>query len=239
MTDQHPLKCLQFKPKDEHIKKQPEVKYHSLLPKHPFSWALVGSSRSGKTTFLFNALFRFYSGYFEKIYIVTPSWYTDDTYTIMHGKIPEDQVCTEFNEITGFVDRILEEQKDDWNNKHRKCLIVFDDWGALTSKIDSLNHLARIRHSNCSTFVVTQKLLVWLRPAVRANLSHISLFGSGSAYERKSIAREYSWRISEAEFLDMWEMACTKVGDQLYINLRGGEDTHYAKNIYIPITVSR
>jgi hypothetical protein len=238
MSDDHFLKSVVFKIKDDQKKIVPPTK-HLLLPVHPFSWALVGSSRSGKSTFLFNVLLRFYDGYFEKVYICSSSYFVDDSYSILHGRIPDNQICTNIDEIGPFIDAILAEQSSLENNKKQKVLLVVDDFGASTAKITALNHLAKIRHSNISCVVVVQKLYSWLKPAVRVNLTHVSLFGSGTASERKSICAEFARYIEPQEMQTMWDDACKTIGDFLHLFIKGDSKTYYSKNIFIPITVSR
>jgi hypothetical protein len=210
---------------------------HERLPQHPFRMGLVGSSGCGKSSVLMSLLFKQYKSYFEKIYVLCPTFHTDDLYSILHDKLPDDQVCDLIAEAENFFEGILEQQQDPDNNKTQKVLIIVDDFGASTKKLGFLNQLAKLRHSNCSILLSVQKMS-WLSPPVRNNLTDVLLFSPSSQYENNQVAKEFTWRLSEKEFKALWKEVTKKKGDFLRIDLRSGDcTTHYSHCFDKRITV--
>jgi hypothetical protein len=238
MVDENPLKTVLFKPKEEHVKHHEKAKYEGL-PNHPFALGIIGSSGTGKTNLVLNVLLRWYNGYFHKVYVCSASWHTDDAWSICHSRIPDSQVVTDINEVDTFVENIYQEQAEAENNKNRRILIIFDDFGVNTKKIKSLNSLARSRHSNASVIVISQRLMSWVPPGARTNFGYLALFPVANGYERKTIASEYAKVLDNSEFLALYDMVCVNPGDFLWLNLKGTNDSYYKANLYTPIKVSR
>lgn len=238
MLEEHPLKTVVFRPKAEHIKIHEKPKFDGL-PAHPFGLGIIGGSGHGKTNLLLNILLRWFNDFFHRIFICSASWDTDDAYTILHGKIPEEQVCTDITLVDEFVEDVYQQQADPENNKSRRCLLVFDDFGVQTKKIKSLNSLARSRHSNMSIILISQKLIGWVVPSARTNLGYLALFPVANAYERKAIATEYAKVLTPAEFLELYDQVCQKRGDYLWLNMKADDQDYYKANMYQNISVTR
>lgn len=240
MTDtQHPLKTIVFKPKDEYVKTFVPAP-HESLPPHPFSLGVIGASGTGKTQLVMNLVLRFYKGFFHKIFICSASYHTDDTWSILHGKVADDQICVDIAEVDGFIENIYQQQSEPENNKERRCLLIIDDYASNTKKIKSLNTLARSRHSNLSVIVISQKLIGWIVPGARANLGYLAMFNISNGYERKGISSEYSRGLDTNEFLDMFDSITKPKGGFLWMNLRSDDiNNYYKKNLYIPIQIEK
>ena len=69
--DIRPVIVKDGKPKEERINP-------AYLPQPDTILNIVGSMRSGKTNLMINMLTRWYKGYFDHIYLISPSAYTDD-----------------------------------------------------------------------------------------------------------------------------------------------------------------
>lgn len=99
-----------------------------VLPSHPMRIVIVGRSDSGKTTLFIKLLSRWYKNKkFDKIYVLSPSYYTDPRWTYV--KVPPCRVAT------GNYDRALQKINDRIVKGDRKesTLILCDDCGGVNS----------------------------------------------------------------------------------------------------------
>lgn len=228
------LKIAHFKPKTEFLKQYIEPKHEKLPPPGNMRLGLIGPSGCGKSSLLVSLLFKQYSSIYHKVYVCSPTYHTDDLYSVLYEKIPDSQVCTELDKVDEFFNDILHEQE---NEKRRMCLIAFDDFGSETKKIKCLNTIARLRHYNCSIIISVQKMS-WLSTTIRNNLNYVCLFEPNSMYERKMICHEYCWKLTPNEFYQLFQEATKKHGSFLFIRLHNYNPAeHYSIRFDTPVSV--
>lgn len=218
--------------------KKPQPIVHERLPSNNFRFALVGPSKSGKSSIIISFLLHNFRGHFSKVYIACPTYNIDQTYNCIRDKIPEDQVCTKEEDVEQFFNNILESQADsDITHEGEQALVIFDDWSKDTAKFGFLDNISKSRHYNISVLISVQKL-VWTSRGVRNNLSHLAIFDCGSRDELKAISDQYSYILTPKVFNLMLKSVCKNKGDFLYINLEGDCKTRFCRNFDDPIEVS-
>lgn len=151
---------------DQRFKKL-NKKYGGKLFKPPFRCTIVGSSGSGKTSFVYSLLDDIYHKYFDLIYIFSMTSSSDDALNKIKcydGEGPE--IFHDFN-LDDFNDLIEEIQEEQENRKEEKKIplricMLFDDF--ITDKrlfnpqsrttLDKLYTMGR--HLNISVLVISQ-----------------------------------------------------------------------------------
>lgn len=172
------------------------------LPKrNGLVWALVGRKGSSKTTTLMNALTTKmkdggYRGYFDNIYICSPSMERDKKTNKLVEEVQKDG-----NFYDSLSNRILEdivEKIKAYNDGHDDChnLLILDDCLALLPKSNVKNAvfnsiIMNCRHLKLSIFITAQKLK-GLNTIVRSNTDMISMWRTDNASEKKDFIDEFA-----------------------------------------------
>ncbi len=76
------LKIVNIEPKNAH--KHPDVP-HEILPNHEFAMLIVAPKGSGKTNFICNLILNHYKGYFNDIWICSPTVNNDEKWDVVKG----------------------------------------------------------------------------------------------------------------------------------------------------------
>jgi len=171
-----------------------------ILPKHPARVMFSGASRSGKTNLIVSLLSqkRFLKGYFDLIFVFSPSAMIDDAWEELIPKIiPENHVFVSPDPET--IEKILDVQnklvEENGINKAPTLLCIFDDIidnkTILTNKaFQSL--FFRGRHFSISVWIASQSYNRVPR-ALRLQMSNLIIFKP-----RKSEAKVISTELTPA-----------------------------------------
>lgn len=162
------------------------------FPKSAFTWAISGGKGSGKSTLLLNALENEFRGYFDKIWLISPTAARDPKFDRLLKEI-KDQHIVEFSDdmIKAIMDDCqseIDEAKKD-KDPLPNFLIIFDDCLAdlppRQMKGSQLNRLITVhRHIRATVIILTQKYNA-LNTLLRSNLDCISMFQTACLAERK------------------------------------------------------
>jgi hypothetical protein len=131
----------------------------SLLPQHPHCALICGKTRSGKTHQMLKILESYYSGKFENIYIICPTFRHNETYQKFplnrYGKII---VCQ--GELVKTLTIIIKKQE---LTGCPKSLIIIDDCSAEQDLNKHRTALSKIafsgRHLKLTTWFLTQRYI--------------------------------------------------------------------------------
>lgn len=179
--------------------KQPPLAKHKLMYIPPIgsSVLICGKSGSGKSTLLQNFLTeeRFYKGFFDKTFLISPTANGDDVQRSMN--IDKKYVCTDLDEAPDFIEAILnaQQQKLDRSSADRvpQYCIIFDD---VIGNTKFMNEKAftrcfyQVRHVNCTTFICTQHFKKV--PRVCRLQANFIFFFEGSLTEVDTVAEEFA-----------------------------------------------
>jgi len=191
------------------------------LPQHPFRLLLIAPSGTGKTTMLVNMLIRpeMYCGYFNEVYICSPSIYTDYKWKpvrdLYDDKDKPKYLLDHYD--TSMVSTVVENQKtiirelDSHKELAPRILLVFDDILAeklfqvsTTGPLEDL--FARGRQLNISVMVSSQ-FYKQISTRARDNPTNIVLMNIGrNKKELKNVAEELSGPISDKQFFTLWQL---------------------------------
>jgi hypothetical protein len=154
---------------------------------------IVAPSAGGKTVLLMKMLNKHFSGKYDEVFLICPTWKGQECYRKL--KIKEDnKYDTATNET---FNKIMEKvNKNREQNKH--SLVILDDWlySELSESRSSLsNNILHLRHKWCSIILLSQYYKA-IRPEIRTNMSHVVIFKNDSEKEIKKMQDEYGdqWR---------------------------------------------
>jgi len=211
-----------------------------IIPAHAFSALVCGKSGSGKTMMVLNLLTRkeFYAGYFNEIYLVSPTAGEGDDLYKRHLKIKPDKIFKPDKEGVEKLQKIIEMQKKDIKMKGmggcKKVLIIFDDVAHKRKFLASdtyLNlHIAN-RHYCISCMTLVQSYVKMPR-SCRCNCSAIFFMHGCTNTEEKRLCDEHCpTKHSEEEFSQIVSHATALPYDFLYINKQKKMKYRYMKNL--------
>ena len=178
---------------------QPDLAKHKLMYIPPIgsSVLICGKSGCGKSTLLQNLLTeeRFYKGYFNKIFLISPTANGDDVQRSMN--IKKEHVFTDLEEAPEVIETILDSQQSKLDNseahKVAQYAIIFDD---VIGDVKFMNEKAftrcfyQVRHVNCTTFICAQHFK--RIPRVCRLQANFIFFFEGSQTEVDTVAEEFS-----------------------------------------------
>lgn len=206
-----------------------------VIPRHPSSVLFNGSSGSGKSTLLLNLLTRpeFYRGYFNKIYLFSPTGGSDDLFK--HLKLKKDHIFSDMNpkDLRKILDdqyAIIEKRGID---KSPRVLLIFEDVQGskkfMNSKAFTESFIAN-RHFGVSTWLCGQSFTQTPRKC-RLQANNIFYFrGSGS--EADLITQEFCPPGSnKKEFSRILDSATRKRYTFMHINKRAPHEVRYRSNL--------
>lgn len=202
---------------------------HPLLPRPPFYMLMVAPSGVGKTTLLMNMICReeYYGKKFESDHIIVwcgtkdldPIWSSP----WIQQTIEEDNIFGDFSQeqLQQVVDQIKNERE---KKDNRPYLLIFDDMiteGICSNVPWMVGMLEKLsmwgRHVGISTIVLSQKYnMISRKIRLRDTIDWI-IFKT-SKQEEKEIAIEQSARMSEAEFITLYQHATAEPFSFLHIS---------------------
>ena len=206
-----------------------------VIPRHPSSVLFNGSSGSGKSTLLLNLLTRpeFYRGYFNKIYLFSPTGGSDDLFK--HLKLKKDHIFSDMNpkDLRKIIDEqraVIEKTSID---KAPRVLLIFEDVQGskkfMNSKAFTEAFIAN-RHFGASTWLCGQSFTQTPRKC-RLQANNIFYFrGSGS--EADLITQEFCPPGSnKKEFAKLLDNVTRKRYTFMHINKRAPHEVRYRSNL--------
>jgi len=243
-TDVKSFKITALKTSKDEIK-QRNVMKDNIIPRHPSSCIMVGTSGSGKSVLMTRMLMmpQFYGRvngkhYFDEIYLFSPTAGAMDDlcrYLIDYTPLKKENIFNEFDQKR-LMD-ILDEQKKDIEEKgigkSRKLLILLDDIqadGAFLRSKTILKLFIMNRHYNTSVWLCGQSFNKTPR-ACRLQANNIFYF-PGSKSETDLIIDEFSPpRIRKRDFEELVNEALESQYSFLHINMRCMWKERYRKNL--------
>lgn len=215
------------------------------LMAHPFRYANIGATNSGKTTLLVHLLITKHKlfNYFEKIAIFSPTFKNDEVWeSFVEAYNPDKKgnkkLSTRYEQFDTIdeaeIERLLSEQRQEISEKGLdeapKLLIIFDD--AMGEKEISGALLKRLffqsRHYNASIIINSQSYMRIPRD-LRLQLSHLTIFMPNQS-ECQRIADEQQNLYCNCKMLEsLIYNACKEKHSFLFINKQGDSDTWYRK----------
>lgn len=195
------------------------------FPNSAFTWAICGGRGAGKSTLLLNLLETKYKGYFDKIWLISPTAARDAKFKKLiteikgqHHLTPDDATIKMIlDDCRKEIDEAKEEKEPSPN-----FLIILDDCLHLLPKSQqqsAINELMTChRHVRCTVVLLSQKYNK-LNPLIRSNLDCISMFRTNNQSERSCFLDDISHEVEK--FYDFATGGDTP-NTFLHINLAGG-----------------
>lgn len=220
------------------------LKVDKDLPKPPFRWVVQGSTMCGKSTQIFNIIFKWYRDYFDRFYIYCGSEEDIEKYKILTRKnkmskklwISKDVDMSELEEL---YDELEEENK----NKMVRSLLVFDDQAfnninSLSKKKNTIDKIMMAgRHINISFLMSTQQYSALNKNVRSINVSAFTLFGCNDD-ELELIGKEHSNHLTKDQFVEMAKKHTSKKYSHIVID-RNKDIGEKFRNMYFePIKIS-
>lgn len=132
-----------------------------LLPKHPHNALICGRTNSGKTYHTLNIIDRYYSGRFDHVFIICPTFHDNKTYDDI--KHPFLKTCHVYSngDLVNTLNHLIKIHSKGGKLSGKNSLIIIDDCSAekdLNKHRTSLSKIAFSgRHSNLTTWFITQR----------------------------------------------------------------------------------
>jgi len=209
----------------------------NLLPA-PFRALFIGCSGSGKTYSIIGMIQKFYSGFFDRIHIFSPSAGQSATNPWSLLGLPSERICETYDEAE--IKKIVEHQKESeiTQGKLPKTLLIFDDCaGILQGKQNSYiaRYIMHARHDNVSILMTTQKCCA-IPTSIRCNVDHVICFKISNQKELDTILKENG----DAENIrELYEYAVSPVEGQppsfFHINKRSNR---FFKNWNVELNIT-
>ena len=150
----------------------------NIIPKHPFSLSILGTTGSGKTHLLSYMLnnTQMYKNYFDKVIVFGRTIHADGTYKF----IKKDEVVS--NNMSDRLDELVEqldkESKEMQFNERDNLLVIFEDISAEKKLLKNPN-LGKLfvqnRHYKTSVISLSH-YYKRLNPMIRLNARHLMIF---------------------------------------------------------------
>ncbi len=216
---------------------------NECLLKTPYNLLIIAQKGSGKSTVLIN-LVEFYSGYFDELFIISPTLMNDDNWkeAFKSKRVPRPKPSNYFHK---YDEKVLQQiwndiqgMNDDEDMLYKdklKTHFIFDDVvGEIPkgTRNSVILQMARThRHLAVNSTIVSQEWITMDR-TIRKNASGYIFFFSGNQKERDGIINEMGGFMGKYRFERMWNHCCSKPFGFLFINCDNtkidGEPAYYS-----------
>ena len=172
--------------------KEDEKDHPDNLLVHPFRSMWVAPSNGGKTFSIIGMLKKFYSKYFDRIYLVSPNAKVGKTNPWEMLKLDDDRVHTDYKGIDDVITEVKDLQEADDPPRKKKILLILDDCaGHLNNNRNGQmsDFIIQCRHYNVSVILTTQKLRL-IPQVIRTNCDHYCVFNITNGEEKKTFLSE-------------------------------------------------
>lgn len=207
-----------------------------VIPAHPFSMLVCGTSGSGKTQMVLNLLKkpRLYGGYFDVTYIFSQTAAAGDDLYAKHSGVPERDIFKPDAEGIAQLQHIMKKQQTTIKSRgiaaSPKILVLFDDIAHARKFLDSPEYLQMHilnRHLNISTWSLTQSYVKIPRSA-RSQVGAVAFFHGATATEKVRLADEHTPAgFTPDEFEQLINYAIARKHDFLFINKQDDHASRY------------
>jgi hypothetical protein len=209
-----------------------KVKLHkqAYQPQHPHRTVLCGPSRSGKSNLLVSFLTKpeLMLGYFDHIYIFSPSCYTDHVWEAVRNTYNEDEYTMLDALDPALIEELIEELKT--NNKQRS-LIILDDCITESAVEKSMVKLfIRGRHLGASIIVTTQSYMKVPR-AARDQATNIFVFAPSNTEITRIVDEQLIAHVTKEQLESFIKHATKEPYDFFQIYKTGPRAKYYRKNL--------
>jgi hypothetical protein len=222
-----------IKPDIKETDKVPVIEPKEFIPQHSFRMYICGGSGSGKTNYVINLLTCIYPKYFHKVFILSANFYNDQIYRALDGKVPEEQIIVDADEIEPVMQDIFDEQEEP-DNKTRRVLIVVDDFMNEVANSKAMQAIfTKGRARNISIILINQSYKS-VHPKIRSNCTHLMFFGTNENEIRK-IWEEHASTMSLPQFQAIFNVATKPTASDprpfLTIDYRNDPKRKYRRNL--------
>ena len=233
MKDLSPPKIEPINVKQYEFKQSP----YPQADKLPFRSIVVSASQGGKGILIQNLILKIYRGYFERIYIVSPTAHIDEAYKEVIKYIEkelkidnkkEQYLFDEYNaealeHIIDMQHKVIEYQKKNKMTKLFSCLLVIDDFAEDKTfmRYSKILHglYTKSRHFGLSVITASQKLNA-LATIVRVNTSSLYIFKLKNIREVETFIEEQSALVDKKTLLEIYKIATEEPFSFLFVKLR-------------------
>lgn len=196
-----------------------------LYPIHPFRLVNCGSSGTGKTTILFNALI---TGKlkFDKLYIYAKDIY-EHKYTVLikfYVNIAQE-MGIDPNELIVVGDKPKDIIKVDDLDPNKVNLIIFDDWLSDKKTMDTIivDHFIRSRKKNASLCFLAQSYYN-IPSLIRLNSDYYILFKFPQAKTNSMIISDQKGDLEYDQFKSLFNEATKNKHDWIFLDKKTDDD---------------
>jgi hypothetical protein len=187
--------------------------------KTPFNMLIVGMTGSGKTHYLLDSLERDYSGHFDLIFLICPTYAHNRTY--LQWKFKDDPDFLPIHCDQDDVELWLKEIVSIAGGMN--SLIIVDDAASSQSVKNRTSELVRLafsaRHYGLSTIVITQQLTSICKP-YRENVARLVCFFNPNRSDMLTIFNDYLGTAERDEKDEIWRTLKEHKHARLEIDLR-------------------
>ena len=159
---------------------------------------IVGKTACGKTKYLLDMLEKDYTGRFEYIFLVCPTFENNRTYRSWKHENDEDYIVIPCDQdhVDHWLKYIVQ------NYKGTNSLIILDDCASGKSVKSKTSELVKLgfsaRHYGFSTIVITQQLTS-IAKAYRENISKLVTFYNPNKKDMQEIFNDYLGSVTKEE----------------------------------------
>ncbi len=215
-----------------------DKKIKKPLLSHPHSMLIVAPKGAGKSTFIINCLIKksLYRGYFDKIYIWSPTMALDEKFSDAIA-LPDEQMFEEYEEedLLDILQQQADDIKENGKKKSKKILLIFDDMAQSVafnqSKKNAMTKLFfNLRHYNASLWVASQRYSGAMPLNFRTNLSGMIMFDIPNQKELEKIIDENAGSVSKRQFKTIYEYCMDIPFNFMYLNFQVHKSKMFHKN---------
>jgi len=185
----HPLEILPVKMENTGVK----FNLPAPLPNDFFTMCLLAPSKSGKSYYIVNVLYRFLKPLYQQIYYISPNIYMDRT--LKKNVAIDDEIIKIYEEedlknIDDMLKIILDEQKDKEEKDRDNILIILDDMIEYFKNHTILDSLPSYSRHNSISFIVTSQVFTAIPRRMRINASNYVIFRIFNTDDLDTIIKE-------------------------------------------------
>lgn len=207
------------------------------LPKPPFVMGAVGMIGSGKTSFIYTMINKFYADYFDQVLIYNGTKDSNRSWERVKQRKVEVRNAFHEGEFHAWYQAVMDDQErrvHEGKQRKRYC-VLFDDMIA-----DNIMHahratrleqfLLNIRHYNCCCIISTQSYKKFSK-AARLNMTHFAVFRTHRK-EIEDFAEEEAQHLQPDELVRLYQLIMRrKQFNFLLIDIKADPDERFREGM--------